>query len=453
MTEEYQEYLKKKEINTIINGVLSKFPLLGVTVSKLGFEPRDLCKTAATDGQKVYWSEAFMERLSFDQKVFVFAHEIMHVAFKHIERRTSDKNNKIWNIATDAVINARLLAEGLPKVDGLVDIPEAIDKSAEEMYQMLENQTQDQAPNGQGGGSGEENESDQGNSSSSNVGHDDHDIWDEVIKRLEESAGESSQDDDTSENSEDGNGNAGEESDEDVDDFEKNFSDKNKTLKEEKAKEIISKLRQRTNKDLSDPDVKLGQIGIAKAVVKWKTILRREIDNEEFRYTYRRSDEDNDFQARGEMIDVYDHPMTECLLDTSGSVSANTIRNFLRQLKPLLRESKLKVACFDDDFYGFTEIKRDQDIETFRIQGRGGTDFDLALSSFSSDSDGVINKIIFTDGYDIVSDTEFNRKLKNVIWLVYGNKSFNPCVGKVIFIDEKSLRYLAGSSLEELSQE
>ena len=304
-----------------------------------------------------------------------------------------------------------------------------------------------------GGGSGEENESDQGNSSSSNVGHDDHDIWDEVIKRLEESAGESSQEDDASENSENGNGNAGEESDEDSDNFEKNFSDKNKTLKEEKAKEIISKLRQRTNKDLSDPDVKLGQIGIAKAVVKWKTILRREIDNEEFRYTYRRSDEDNDFQARGEMIDVYDHPMTECLLDTSGSVDDNTVRNFLRQLKPLLRESKLKVACFDDDFYGFTEIKRDQDIETFRIRGRGGTDFDLALSSFSSDSDGVINKIIFTDGYDTVSDTEFNRKLKNVIWLVYGNKSFDPCVGKVIFIDEKSLRYLAGSSLEELSQE
>lgn len=459
MIEDYKEYLRKKEESRIINAVLSKFPLLGVTISKLGFKPDEFCKTACTDGVSVLYSKEFLDKLTFDQKVFLFAHEIMHVAYKHIYRRTKDMNKKRWNKATDAVINARLIAEGLPMIKGGVDIPEAIDKSAEEMYRILEekeeNNQSEQGQNGENSGEGSSGGGDGGDSSdnTNQAGHDDHDIWDEVIKKLEESVNNSSDGEgkESDQNGEGGNDNNKsssqsndneEENDQSIEDFEKNFAKNNRELKDQMAKDIISKLRQKAGKGAGRQEVSLGTIEDAKEVVKWKTILRREIDNEEYKYTYRRSDEDNDFQARGETIDVYDHPMTECLLDTSGSVNARTLRNFLMQLKPLLRESKLKVGCFDDEFYGFTEIKTKKDIENYRVKGRGGTSFDLALKSFSKDSDGVINKIIFTDGYDSVTDNEYNKKLKNVYWLVYGCKSFKPCVGKVIFVDEKQLKYL-----------
>ena len=79
------------------------------------------------------------------------------------------------------------------------------------------------------------------------------------------------------------------------------------------------------------------------------------------------------------------------------------------------------VDYFDTNFYGFHEVKRVKDIDDFPVVGRGGTDFDLALASFSKNRS--VNKIIFTDGWDNVSNNTFNKGLKNVIWVVYDNKN------------------------------
>ena len=54
-----------------------------------------------------------------------------------------------------------------------------------------------------------------------------------------------------------------------------------------------------------------------------------------------------------------------------------------------------------------------------------------------------MNKIIFTDGrLSLDTMPKEDLKGKNVIWLVYGNKDFNPCCGRVIRVDkEKILSY------------
>ena len=168
--------------------------------------------------------------------------------------------------------------------------------------------------------------------------------------------------------------------------------------------------------------------------------MKKEFEKEEDSYTYRRADEENDFMARIQSREVDESPAIEVLLDTSGSVSEGLLISFLRQLKQVLKEvrkerkPRLKVGCFDTDFYGFVEIKSEEDIDNFRLRGFGGTSFDTALASFSEEKPGEknkINKIIFTDGYDTVSNMAFNRK-KKVFWIVYKNMDFNPCCGKVI---------------------
>lgn len=69
----------------------------------------------------------------------------------------------------------------------------------------------------------------------------------------------------------------------------------------------------------------------------------------------------------------------------------------------------------------------------------GGTDLDLPVRSFSKDRD--INKIIFTDGFaDSWNMPKSDLRRENVIWLVYGNTSFKPICGKVIYISEKQLQ-------------
>ena len=45
-----------------------------------------------------------IDTITKEEQTFVFAHEVCHIAFNHI-LRSEGKDEDIWNIATDAVIN------------------------------------------------------------------------------------------------------------------------------------------------------------------------------------------------------------------------------------------------------------------------------------------------------------------------------------------------------------
>ena len=122
------EYIKRK--------LLIKYPFFGSVVANSNFIAEESVKTVDTDGENIYYNPGFIESITNDQQTFIFAHEISHIAFNHILRREG-KDKKLWNIATDSVINAFLKQDGLPLVKGSVDIPEAINYDAEEMYKKL----------------------------------------------------------------------------------------------------------------------------------------------------------------------------------------------------------------------------------------------------------------------------------------------------------------------------
>ena len=128
-------------------------------------------------------------------------------------------------------------------------------------------------------------------------------------------------------------------------------------------------------------------------------------------------------------------PITEVIMDTSGSVDDDLLRSFLRQLKRISKESKLKAGCFDTMFYGFTDIRKMSDIDNFRIYGRGGTDLDAALKGFSKDK--KVNKIVFTDGYG----PQMLKLDMKVIWVVYDNPEFVPLTGKKVIHVSKEMVY------------
>ena len=115
-------------------------------------------------------------------------------------------------------------------------------------------------------------------------------------------------------------------------------------------------------------------------------------------------------------------------------MSVDLLKNFLREVKNILKNSKIKVGCFDTRFYGFEEIKTMEDIENFKFRGFGGTDFNAAVNAFTKRVD---NRIVFTDGYAPMPD----KKVK-AIWLVYGDGSIKPDGGKVIHITPDMLNKL-----------
>ena len=128
-----------------------------------------------------------------------------------------------------------------------------------------------------------------------------------------------------------------------------------------------------------------------------------------------------------ERFKPYQVPHAEILLDTSASIDSDLLRSFVSSVKGLLREDAVvKVGCFDTEFYGFQEIRSEQDIERLELRGSGGTSFEAAVKAFTGDAE---TRIIFTDGY-----AEMPEERCDAIWLVYSDMPVHPKGGRVIYV-------------------
>lgn len=383
------------DIELIKRKLLVKYPLFRNIVIDTDYIINTTIPTAETDGEKIYFNPEFLNKISVEQQMFVFAHEICHIAFNHI-LRSEGKNPFVWNIAADAVINAFLKRDGLLTVDGVIDISDAINYDVERLYEklLLENKTQQKKVIEIYGS-----------------GHDTHSMWDETLKKIRENQKKGIAQKDEKEI------------------FKRNLEEKKKELQELKSvlsKQAIGKLPLTNIKtrDISD-------IGKAKSLIDWRYILKETI-NYEIDWSYSDATiEDGVVSAnlKEQLI-----PETEILLDTSKSIDEKLLKNFLKECKNILKHSKLKIGCFDTQFYGFNEIRTEEDIDNMDFQGGGGTDFNVAVSAFSK---RVKNKIIFTDG-----DSHMPNRSFDAIWIVFGGLDINPKGGKVIHINDKQLNSL-----------
>src|SRR5262245_17364718 len=123
-------------------------PFFGVLALRLTLKIDDTCETAWTDGTSIGFSPTFADKLSDDETLAVFCHEVMHCACGHPWRR-DNRNAERWNIAADYAINGILQDAGfrLPAC-ALLD-KQWHGKAAEWIYDRLPTQQQ-QGSNGQG---------------------------------------------------------------------------------------------------------------------------------------------------------------------------------------------------------------------------------------------------------------------------------------------------------------
>ena len=124
------------DINQIKRNLLIGYPLFGTLISNVIFVSSSEVETAATNGKYIFYNENYFKTLTKSEQTFLLAHEICHIAFKHMQR-SDGKNLEAWNIATDAVINALLVNDGLTMPEGMVYIEDAINYNCEELYEML----------------------------------------------------------------------------------------------------------------------------------------------------------------------------------------------------------------------------------------------------------------------------------------------------------------------------
>lgn len=553
--------MTEQNIARIKRAVIRKYPIFAsIALLNVPITEDKNIKTAAVIGEKtkdgnielkgIKYNAEFLDSLTFEQQVFVMAHETCHIAFKHFARslekpekdiqrkyeeycskeedenkrkiekaRLHRKYNNFWNIATDACINAFLKKDGLQMPEGVIDkrtgqpmnfvnIADGLYRRAELIYDALvkkdkeknkdnsdknvdkdsmgdnssdeinENSNEDKNENEQKNNSS--NKPDEKESESSNIGGDlddididnyegidSHEEWVSEPKKSKETQ-DSKEDFDEEDKSKKSAKSLSEKLKDFFDNVKKDKKPKQKNLddvkKDEKVPEISTdeasvfkenekklneeKLNEKDedsiNKAFNNITEEAGcsHIEPVKPVLSWKQILLRTVEEEIQTWGYRRA---NRYMpnARIQEVSRDEKSTTEIVLDTSGSISDELLRGFLRQLIPLFRETEIKVGCFGGYFHGFTELESVNEVQEFKAtRDGGGTNFEAAATAFTKENkQRRINKIVFTDGQlDGYSSHIQKTKVDDIIWIVFGDEmDFNPLGGKIIHVNEKDL--------------
>lgn len=455
-------------ISNIIIRLLSRFPVYGQVISNVAFVETKCIETAATDGFRIYYNPDFISKLTQDEQVFIFSHEIMHIAHDHIKRGIG-KKHKRWNYSTDATINAYLKYEcGLPLPEGGIDCPDALDKSSEEIYDSLPKQKENEkykknhGPGGGGHGTdSEQSGDDQNDDFDDDFDYDensfgDHELWDEAVKKAFRDAMENASEEEKEKQRK---------KEEKLRDAlsklpkdEKDAMDKNKDMMEENKKKTLEREASRkrgAGASTSGVKLKRNSLGVTKEV-PWQRILDDIVSGSGY-YDY-----SNPKQVKYGIISdswrVLPSIEVEIVIDVSGSVSGDLVRNFLMECKGIFDEYEsrleMKIGFFDTEFRAPTiggtyenkigpntkVISSPHEIDELEIISGGGTDFKVALSGFS---ERATNKIIFTDGLDEWK----NLPKKDVIWIVYGENPpvINPPGAKAVI-------YIKGEQFDKLNK-
>lgn len=490
-----------QDMERVKRAVIRKYPIFAsIALFKVPIEEDKKIDTAAVWGEKqdngkiklmgIKYNSDFFDNLSFEQQVFVLAHETCHIAFKHfirsvdkpekdVERRYEEycskvtdeilrkqeklrlkaKYGKIWNIATDACINAFLKKDGLDMPEGVIDkktgrpmkfvnIEDGLYRRAEFIYDALVKKEEEK-----------ENQKKQNNNTKSmhksnkNIqvggglddvdvddyqGIDSHDEWVKEPKK--------SKDDQLQKGSDQNQEKEPERSLDSIPTDEESVFAENEKERQKKNSKTLNQALNNITEEATCSHTKP-----VKPILSWKQLLIRSVEEESEKWGYRRASRYMP-NARIEDTTLDDRPTTEVVLDTSGSISDKLLRVFLRQLVPLFKDSDIKVGCFGGTFHGFTELKSLKQVEEFKAKrDRGGTNFEAAVTAFSKDKGSKrINKIIFTDAEAGVIPT---TKVNGILWIVFGNKmNFTPLGGKVIKVSEEDLNQMLSLTNFDLPQ-
>ena len=224
---------------------------------------------------------------------------------------------------------------------------------------------------------------------------------------------------------------------------EKNESDEDSQLSNEKHQAIVNSAigaaRQAGQEESIPTEIKDMVIKANDSSVNWNDLLQEYMQSfakEDYSYirTNRRYMDEFTLPtlSKGGIDEV------SIYLDVSGSVVqdaevVNKCLNEVAYIKEFLSPNKINLYTFDLKIhkeYNFTSIDSLEDVE---ISGGGGTLLEPVLT-YKEGLSAEFN-IVITDGYfhDInVNDTKLS--FDDIIWVIYDNKYFNPKTGKIVHI-------------------
>ncbi len=120
-------------------------PFLGALALRMPMVAADprWCHSTATDAKTFYYNPHYIAGLDLEQTKFILAHEALHAALAHFNRR-GHRDKRRWDIASDHAINPLLVADGLKPPQGALVLDAYESMTAEEIYPYIKENTEEE---------------------------------------------------------------------------------------------------------------------------------------------------------------------------------------------------------------------------------------------------------------------------------------------------------------------
>ena len=358
--------------------IIVKMPFFAVLALSMDMIADDSVGTLATNGTNIYYSPKFVDTLSDGELAYIALHEVLHAALGHIWRR-ENRDPRLWNIATDFVVNAYL--DDIAKSEKLLTSPsiglhdaQYINDSAEQVYaKLLKNEQQNsssqdsqgQSGNGKGKGKDGDELSEPTN----------HDMWDEADKMTAEQKQSISRQ------------------------WTSRLINAGKVAAMSKSAGKLPGGLQRSINELTRP------------VINWKQALAEFATTIENDYGFTPPDQRVDVDEFGTYMPAFTDTDTmlkniQLYIDASGSMSADELTKVVSEIKGILDQYGMvtgQIRFFDSEVQDVVyELENITDARKVVPVGGGGTSFMACAENLAkrAKTDEVSLCIMLTDGYD-----------------------------------------------------
>ncbi|MBS4926145.1 MAG: hypothetical protein KHZ92_09360 [Ruminococcus bicirculans] len=104
--EKKREYMKKLLLSRM--RILCNNGFYGLLLMHMTYSIDESCKSAATNGKRIFFSPDFLGNLSEEELDYILMHEILHVVLQHCLRQC-ERDADLFSIACDIVVNSNIL--------------------------------------------------------------------------------------------------------------------------------------------------------------------------------------------------------------------------------------------------------------------------------------------------------------------------------------------------------
>lgn len=344
----------------------------------------DAVPTAGTDGRKLYINKDFFFGLTEAERIFLLAHETLHVAYLHPIRR-GNRDHELFNAACDYVINYELKQRNFKFIEGGLYDPQYAGMSAEEVYEKLLQQPQQpqcSMPDLLSPATGNQ---DKGNANGLP-----QQLTEQQIKAIEN---------------------------------------------EVMAKVVQAAMMAEMSKEGGSvpSHIKRTLEELSKPKVNWKAVLARffsDMNKADYSWSKPNRKYLPNYLPKLHSVNL---GRVDFAIDTSGSITVEQFNQFVSEVHGVLKmlnPNEIGVYQFDHALQGSNIVRNVRDIIKLPFKGGGGTSPECAIQEFIKNKAQAL--IVLTDGY--FNRNQLTNPKRPVVWVIYDNEKFNPPFGKAVHI-------------------